>query len=882
MPQPIGIIVQSPNSSSAESSGRLPLPVDEIVNDVVTAFASHKVILLQATPGSGKTTRIPPAIMEALRALPADAGVARHVVVLEPRRLAARLSAERVASERGEEVGESVGYRVRFLAKVSSATRLTFVTEGLLLRQLVNDPLLAGVGCVILDEFHERHLHTDLALSLLTLLQRTLRPDLKIIVMSATLEVETLARHFPEAARIDLQTRKYPIQVSYAPASKEKKLCEQVADAVRRSLADSRLSGHILVFLPGAAEIRRAAQALIGVERDFGVLICELRGESSPQDQRKVFQRSDERKVILATNVAETSITIDGVGMVIDSGLAKMPGFAPWSGMPTLDLVKVSQASCAQRAGRAGRTGPGFCVRLYSEQDFLSRPVFEKPEILRLDLTQTVLEVAALIERIKAASKDATQNKGSRWQSIDWNSLCWLDHPDEGKLTAAKRLLMWLRALSGDGEITELGKNMAKYPLHPRLSVVVASANENLRSIVPWIVAILAESRAMRRHQFQDDHSGSDILSFLKSMTSHERDVVAETAKQVARLGGLEPLMNFSEVLRQPLNAEDISRLVFPGFPDRVAKRRLVANSRDYNLCLGGGTVLDSQSAARDSDWILCLEAEDSLGGDASNSAITRLATAIDPIDILDGPADLVSQKVELVWDKVTEKVRSFDRVLYGGLVIEERQVIPEPSAAQTVLFEALRAVWPKPFLDDEWLRSYRVRAQLANNLAFDPAGTGGLNTLLGEDFIEFLKGICADRISFEEIVAVSLRDHVATHLGWDKLQALDDLMPESVLIGQGRRVAVHYEIDKTPWIESRLQDFFGCSDTPAIGRGKVPLVVHLLAPNKRAVQVTRDLQSFWKNSYPVLRRELSRNYPKHLWPEDPLTAEPPPPNRIR
>ena len=856
-------------------TGRIQLPIDSLLPQIQAAVRVHPVVILQATPGSGKTTRVPPALLDCVRG---------NVVVLEPRRLAARLSAERIAYEIGEKVGGTVGFRVRFQSAESEKTRLSFVTEGLLLRQLISDPGLSGVDCVVLDEFHERHIHGDVALAILRLVQKRIRPDLKIVIMSATLESDQLLRYFGNAELISIEARKYPLEVIYRDSGKEVTLAEKVGSAVEEVLATSTGSGHVLVFLPGAAEIRRAAERLSGVSSRYNAVVLELRGESTGAEQARVFEDSKVRKVILSTNVAETSITINGVDVVVDSGLAKIPGYAPWSGLPTLELKRVSQASCIQRAGRAGRTGPGTAIRLYSESDYMGRSPFERAELTRLDLAQMLLETKSMLNKFTP--------KG------EWHELEFVDEPPVEKIKSGVNLLRWLGALDTDSEITDLGRKMASFPLHPRLSrIVLEGEKRGIGDLSPWAVAVLGESNLLYFREDARSPGESDVLKVLKQIGSFRRGFdgdgevrrLEETAQQISRISQSKrnlytrtDLSNLSDDLQEKLCA-----LLFVGFPDRVAKARSkntlqnTPSSRErpeYNMCLGGGTVLGRSSCAWTKEWILCLDGEESLTASASQSVVTRIASAIDPLNLLDGPAEFMSDGRDHFWDKTAERVRCFDRVSYGKLVVEERQAKVDVSISEDLLAAALKERWPKPFPDGEPLLQYRLRTAVAKK--YFPALD--FPTLEGEEFDLLLAHISTGKVSFADILSQSLDEYIDEQLSESSRSTLRAFVPTHVTIGGGRRVKVNYDAEKPPWIESRLQDFFGTIKTPSVADGRLPLVVHLLAPNKRAVQVTQDLASFWKNSYPAVRRELSRNYPRHSWPEDPESASPPPPNRLR
>jgi ATP-dependent helicase HrpB len=731
----------------------MKLPVDALLPEIVSALGREKYLVIEAPPGAGKTTRIPPALLPVARG---------EILVLEPRRLAARMAARRVASELGERLGETVGYQVRFEDVSSARTRLRFLTEGVLTRRLISDPQLRGVDVVILDEFHERHLDSDLALAQLK------RTGVRIIVMSATLDAAPIAKFLEDCPILRSEGKLFELKIEYTPHSAAA-LEDQVADALQRL---GKLDGDVLVFLPGAAEIRRAARAL---ERS-NLLVVPLHGDLSPEEQDRAVAKADRRKVILSTNVAESSITIEGVTAVIDSGLARVATDSPWTGFPSLDLKRISQASATQRAGRAGRTGPGRVIRLYTAQDFHRRPKADAPEILRRELSHMVLQLRAMkIENLE-----------------------WLEAPPAAALAAANKLLDVLEATPG----------MAELPLPPRLAKLLFEARA--RGVPEKGCAVAAVLSAGER-------GASDLLALAESEWQPQTRRVFD---QLRRL-----------VLGRDRTRDDAAILqsVLAAFPDRVARHR-----RDGELLLSQGGSARMPGCRH--EFLVAVDIEERGG-----VPLVRLASPIEPEWLLDRAAS----RTALEWNRTAERVEEVSALVYDALVMEETRAPAKPTeeASKLLATKALDVDIGR-FVDRETLEQMLARASFAG-VPIDVAAT--------------LKELCRGRTSFAEITDL---------LSVLRPARIDTLAPEKLKLPGGREVKVHYDQGKPPWIESRLQDFFGVRETPRIGN--TPVVVHLLAPNRRPVQVTSDLKGFWERLYPQVRRELSRRYPKHKWPASP------------
>jgi len=834
-----------------------PLPIDPILPEIVRALTASPSLVLEAPPGAGKTTRVPRALLDAKL-------LEGEIVVLEPRRLAARMAARRVAEELGEKVGETIGYQVRFEEVASARTRVRFVTEGVLTRRLLSDPELRGVSAVLLDEFHERHLHADVALAVLRQLQRGARSDLRIVAMSATLDAGPIAS-FLACETIRAEGRRFDVAIEHLAAPDDRPLASQIASAVR-ALVSAGLDGDVLVFLPGAAEIRKAREACEKIAGEADLLLLPLHGDLSPEEQDRAVKPAARRTVILATNVAESSVTIDGVVAVVDSGLARVPSHAAWSGLPTLRVEKVSRASATQRAGRAGRTRPGRCVRLYTKSDYETRPEHELPEIRRLDLAQTVLE-------LRAASLA---------------SLAWLEAPPADAWRAADELLTRLGAIDARGAVTALGRRMLRFPLHPRQArLLVEGEARDVQDDAAIVAALIAERdiRYVGKARFDERaaHAAATERSDLTAMLDLFREAesarfshdamrsigldagatlaVDRARKQLARL--------CAKARRMPDDAEArLLMCVLAGYPDRVAKRKK-AGARD--LAISGGTAeLAESSVVRHAEWMVAIDAE--RRGLGASTALVRIASGIEPEWLIDLFTSDVKEETRVTWNAARERVETVSRMTYDGLPIDESiGAKGPPDEVARVLAEAALAKGARHFArgsDDGALDRWLARARFAATVSDVPA--------LTDDAVrDALIAMCEGRASFAELRETSLLDGLKARIGPAACAKVEALAPERIPLAAGRTAHVEYEDGKAPWAESYLQDFFGMTDTPRIGGGRAQLVLHLWAPNKRPVQVTSDLKGFWERHYPSIRKELARKYPRHSWPEDPTQIVP-------
>jgi ATP-dependent helicase HrpB len=884
-----------------------PLPIDPSLPEVVSALRAASAVVIEAPPGAGKTTRVPRALLDA------GFGEAGEILVVQPRRLPARLAAERVARELGQAPGQTVGYSVRFEEVSGPRTRVRYLTEGILSRRLLADPRLRGVGTVVLDEFHERHVATDLALALLRSLQAGARPDLKLCVMSATLDAAPVGEYLGGCPRVRSEGRAFEVALEFLPEPDDRPLPVQVASAVRRLVRDGP-PGDLLVFLPGAGEIRRAQEALAPLVGPLDLAVLPLHGEMPLAEQDRAVRPAPggRRKVILSTNVAETSVTIDGVVVVIDSGLARVAATSPWSGLPRLSLAKISQASAIQRAGRAGRTRPGRALRLYTRHDFDLRRRYDLPEIARTDLCETVLALHA------AGVSDPA-------------GFPWFEAPPAAALQAAQELLARLGAVEGEAgaaRLSELGRRMLSFPVHPRLARLICEGERRGAAEGACLAAALIAERDIRERSRASfgggaaggggngrsgttggrsgagggDGRGADLLDLIDLF---RQAAAANFSRERLRGLGLDPrAVEMVDRARRQLASisrpsapraggiEDEERALrlatLTGFPDRVGRRR--EQGRGVVLSGGGSADLDlewSAPGAGGVDLLVAVDVEEraraggagahhSAGSMPAAGATIRLAAAIEPEWLLDLYADRLRQTDQLAWNPTTERVERASRLSYGAVVLEESLAAAPPSPeASRMLAEAAAAHGLERFDPPGALAEQLARIAFARELSPD-------GPLPPTELGPVMAAACAGLTRFAELREGGVVARVLQSLTPEAGRLLRALAPESLALPGGRQIPIHYEVGKPPWIESRLQDFFGMARGPRIGGDRIALTIHLLAPNGRPVQVTSDLASFWQQHYPPLRRELGRRYPKHAWPEDGRTARPPPPRPPR
>ena len=781
------------------------LPIEEILPQLLATVREHPNTVLSAPPGAGKTTRVPLAF---LRLFAPQAG---RIVMLEPRRVAAVAAARYMARALGEEVGQTVGYSIRFERKVSKDTRIEVVTEGILTRRLQDDPELSGVACVIFDEFHERSIHADLGLALCLESQAALRSDLKLVVMSATLDCGPIAQLLGGAPLVTSHGRSHPVEVRYLTAHDRRPLPQRMAAAVRQALQEQ--AGDLLAFLPGSGEIAAVQRELEG---RVAALICPLYGDLPFERQQQAILPGAQRRVILATNIAETSLTIDGVRIVVDSGVSRRLQLDPATGLERLVTVRASRASALQRTGRAGRTAPGVCYRLYSEQSFQAMAPYTPPEIMNADLAPLLLELAA-------------------WGVAEPAALAWLDPPPAAHLAAAAELLRMLGALGVDGRITALGREMARLPLHPRLARFLLAGQQ--AGALPEACRIAAE------------------LSSRAAATT----LIERTARQLLQLLGAGGGTTAETV--------GLPGAYIAAWPDRLAQRRDEGGER-YLLASGRGARISPRCDSR-GGLLVALQVD---GGSGAEGVIHR-AEPVTAGQIKLALPHLLERKRRVAWDESAQRVSASEVEVVGALVLASRQIKAADDEVTPLLLEqvARRGVLCLNWSDSA--RQLQGRVGLAARLLPEEGWPDISTGWLEEHLDTWLGGQLAGVRSWQELQRVDVCQAVQQLLGWRLGQELERVAPTHLTIPSGRRVALDYVAEEGPVLAVKLQELFGLADSPMVCRGRQAVLVHLLSPAGRPLAVTRDLKGFWQRGYLEVRKEMRGRYPKHPWPDDPWNA---------
>jgi ATP-dependent helicase HrpB len=807
------------------------LPVEPVLPAVVAALRDAGAAVLQAPPGAGKTTRVPLALLGE----PWLAG--RRIVLLEPRRIAARAAAGWMARTLGEEPGGIVGYRIRRESRVSSRTRIEVVTEGILTRMLQDDPALEGTGLVIFDEFHERSLHADLGLALALETRAVLREDLRLLVMSATLEGAPVAALLGGAPVITSEGKAWPVETRWRPPRAGKRPAEALAGVVREALGESE--GDLLVFLPGAGEIRRV-EALLA-EPPVAATVLPLHGALPQSEQDRALRPLGGRKVVLATNVAETSLTIEGVRVVVDGGLARVPRHSPRTGMTRLETVRVSRASADQRRGRAGRTAPGVCYRLWDAAEDHHLLPRTTPEILEADLAPFALELALAGRRSP-------------------EGLAFLDPPPAAAFAAARALLAQLGALDAGGAVTPHGRAMSRFGVHPRLAHLLLRGRElGHAGLAADLAALLGERDLFRGVEASDADLRARVHALHAGDPRSDRSLLARVRDEA---GHLRRAVGTGE--RVPVDEEMAGALLALAYPDRVAQRRPGEAAR-YLLRNGQGAVLDPQALGRAS-WLACAD----LDGGRRESRI-RLAAPIDEAEVRSLFAGEVETADELEWNDAARAVTARRVERLGAIVLREVPLRdPDPGAVTALLLARIRG---EGLAALPWGGAARLRERLAFLHALgdewpavsDEALLGSLDAWLAPRLAGVRRWADLDGVDF----SAALLDL----LPWGRRARLDELAPSHIGVPSGSRIPVDYADPARPALAVRVQEVFGLGETPRVGGGRIPLTLHLLSPARRPVQVTQDLAGFWRTGWTEVRKELRGRYPKHDWPENPAVA---------
>ena len=810
-----------------------PLPIDPFLDELRSALAAHASAVLVAPPGAGKTTRVPLALMQ-------EGWLeGRRILVLEPRRIAARAAAQRMAHSLSEGIGERIGLRTRMVSKTGPKARIEVVTEGVFSRMILDDPELSGIGAVLFDEFHERSLDADLGLALALDCQRALRDDLRILAMSATLDGARVAQLLGAAPVIACEGRTFPVETRYLGRDTTARLEDQMTDAVMRALRAER--GSILAFLPGQREIRRVEEQLNDRIKTTAVVVAPLYGAMDITAQDRALEPAPEgmRKVVLASSIAETSITIEGIRVVIDSGVARLARFEPDVGITRLVTVRVSRAAADQRRGRAGRTEPGVCYRLWDEPQTQSLAAFAEPEIRSADLAGLLLDCAD-------------------WGTADPGSLSWLDPPSRAAIDAARKELTELEALDAQGRITPIGRRLRSLPLPPRLARMVISAAETGHAQAAAEIAAVIVERGL---------GGNDVdLAYRLECFRQDR---SRRAGDMGRLAaGWARMASGGRSLQNPAGDISLARLLALAFPERIGKARGAPGQ--FLLANGRGANIDVTHPLARSAFLVAAE----LSGEAASTRIL-LAAAADETDILAVAGKRIRQRDEVEFDQDaaalrSRRVRRLDAVL---LASEPRPVVTNEATAR-LLAEGIAK------LGLGRLPWHKAQIQLRHRVGFlRAAGERQWPDLrdeaLATTVVEWLAPCLADKTKLSEIGVEDLDAALNALLPWNLRERLQKEAPTHFEAPTGNRHAIDYATAGAPALHIRVQELFGLTRHPSIGNGKLPLTLHLLSPAHRPIQITRDLPGFWKGSWAAVRAEMKGRYPRHLWPEDPTTAVP-------
>lgn len=826
------------------------LPIEDVLPNLRRTLTEGRNALLTAAPGAGKTTRVPLALLDA----PWLTG--KNLLMLEPRRLAARAAAHRMAATLGESVGHRVGYRMRLDTKVGPTTRIEVVTEGILARLLQDDPALSAYAIVLFDEFHERSLQADTGLALCLESQRIFRPDLRLLVMSATLDCGPVSELLGQAPVLACEGTMFPVETRYLEQPLSGHLDVAVVQSIKRALAQDQ--GSLLVFLPGMAEIRRVERKLLDMNLPSNIIVTPLHGDlpQEAQDRAIAPTQPGMRKIVLATSIAETSLTIDGIRIVIDAGLLRVPRFDPRSGLTKLDTIRVTQDSAEQRRGRAGRLEPGTCLRLWTSAEQQSLAPRRPPEILDADLAPLLLELAL-------------------WGTANPAELSWLTPPPAGAVAQAKELLIGLGALNAEGQITPHGTEMAALPLHPRLAhMLIKSVPLQLSPLACELAALLSERDILRGSPGWRNADLRLRLDALHGQHDHAAGATVDRAacQRVARTADLwqRQLPRHPRSSRQE-SLDEVGLLLALAYPDRIAQRQQGSNSR-YLMANGRGALFQSPDPLGSEAYLVIADLD---GGQQSARIDLAAPVSLRELETLYG--DHIRTVDDVLWDETAQMVRATRQRRLGSLILSEQGLSkPDPSMMTAALLQGIHRAGLDRLAWTQELRQWRARVTFLRKIEgqesrwpdlSDEALLRTLNDWLGP----YLSGLT----TLDRVTRLDLTQPLHSLLSWEQARQLERWAPTHLTVPSGSNVRVEYETQDLPILAVRLQEMFGCKETPRLVEGKIPVMLHLLSPGRKPVQITKDLSSFWKSAYLEVKKELRGRYPKHSWPDDPLTAQP-------
>ena len=831
---------------------RQSYPIDAIVPQLQQTLRQQRIALLTAQPGAGKTTQIPLALLQEPWLIP------KTIIMLEPRRLAARAAARRMSDLLDEAVGTTVGYRTRLDTKIGPNTKLEVVTEGILTRILQHDPSLQNYGLVIFDEFHERSLQADLGLALCLESHKVFREDLRLLIMSATLDIPAISQQLKQAPVITCEGNMFPVETRYVGKPEGKNFDIQVAQTIHRLLKTEH--GNLLVFLPGTGEIRRVERVLANLPLGSQILIAPLYGDLSAQaqDQAILPPPAGWRKVVLSTNIAESSLTIEGIRLVVDTGLMRVPRFDSGSGMSRLTTLTVSQQSAEQRRGRAGRLEPGLCVRFWSEAEQRTFTPRTAPEILDADLTSLALELA-------------------QWGIHDPQELLWLDPPPSGAMAQARQLLHSLGALDSQGHITDHGRSMTDLPMHPRLAhMVLKGKAQGMGTLACDLAAALSERDLFKgsiAREHTDLRTRFDILYGGAHVQRNTESLDMGTIQRIRQVSqSWQRTLHITTPRHIPKQQIDqMGTLLALAYPDRIAQRQS-DEARRYRLANGRSAKFHHPDPLEHEEWLVIAD----LNG-APATALIYMAAPISRKDLMSHCKDLIQSTDSVMWDGSTQAVRSIRQRRLGELILEESRLPdPDPDLVLTALLNGLRNTGLSCLPWNPTLRNWQARVQFLRRATEPESAWPDISddTLL-HTLEQWLGPYLTNLSSLNQLKRIDLAWPLQALLTQEQRRTLDILAPTHLTVPTRSHIPLDYQSGEIPILAVRLQELFGQCDTPRLVNGRIPVLIHLLSPARRPVQVTQDLTSFWATGYQAVKKELKGRYPKHFWPDDPLQAPP-------